>query len=489
MQVQTVDRLFPGWAKDTIRILSKLPGEGYIPLALNDMQAAQWAVHRTSPKRRFIVLKARQMGVTTMYLASHLQRCQMLDGYRVGIFALKKEEGAGPISQTLREMLEAQPDQYRQAAPKLLSSSDEAIRWRNGSQIRLFTQAGQETGRSFTFHRLHFTEYGKWENPGTVRAAALPALAPDGELDIESTAGGYNDYYDLAQEVRGDPDSAYEFSFYPWWVQSEYTERAPRDMRLTPEEMALANDHGLTHEQIAFRRLQQKELKALFPQEFAEDPESCFMALGDSAFAYDLMAALRQTCTPAPTVEHDGLLSIWRPPHEGTSYVIGADCAHGVANGDRSAAAILQAGTGRHVATLMDAPPHPASRERRMDPNAFARMLAQTGHRYNTATIAVERNTAGQGQAVIKALLEVHKYPPEHIARFEGAYGFHTNMASKPALKVQFVDALEAGEFSTQDIRLVREMGDFIVQERTGTYEKLGARQGAHDDLVMATMI
>ncbi len=481
MDIASLDAILPAYAADCLRVLSKVPGEGYVPLQFNEVQ------RRLSKRRgtRQLTLKARQQGVTTYYLASHLQRAQFLQGYRIGIIALSREEGATPVSDLLQDMYDSQPGWFLQKMPRLKTRSKEVLEWANGSLIRLFTQGGESIGRGLTFHRLHGTEFGKWKDPATVYAAALPALVPGGELDIESTAHGFGPLWELTQEARFDPDSRWDFGFYPWFLTQEY--RLPHVLSLsyTEEEARLAQEYGLEPGQIGWRRDKKRELGRLFPQEYPADPDEAFLATGDSVFPFEVISRLKDRCKEPIKVERDGVVRIWEEPREGVAYCIGADCAEGVPNGDYSAAVIRRANTGMHVGTIMDAPPHPQSRDRRLAPNEFARLLALYGERYNGASVLVERN--GPGSGVLAGLADVHRYP--NLARNDGATGFRTTTSSKSALKSAFVQALDVGEFTTEDERLPRQMADFIVLETNAVYEKVGARPGAHDDLIMAAMI
>lgn len=485
MDVRQTDELFPGYARDCIKVRSK--DGGFVPLELNRAQRHLWQRELVSPKRYHLRPKSRQMGITTTYLARHLFRFQVIPAYSVGVVALKTDD-AELISRNLREMYDAQPDAWLAAAPKLVKQDDSLLENSTGGRITLITQGGRNPGRSRMFHELHYTEFGKWDNPGETLAALDPTLAPMGTCTIESTPGGYNTYFDLCTEALTDPASPWDITFLPWFWADEYVEPAPRNFQPTGEEQLLITQHGLTPEQIAFRRLKHRTLKGLAFQEFAEDLATCFVASGDSVFDFDQIQRIR-TGSRLPLPEEssdDGILSIWQPPFAGVPYIIGADCAEGVPNGDYSAAVVLRAKSGQHVATLMDAPPVPSSRERRMSTTQYASRLVALARHYNMAHINVELN--GPGYGVINHILEVEKYP--HVVRHEGHYGHRTNPVTKSALKTRFVDALDTDDFASYDARLAQQMSGFVVLERKANgYEAIGARKGSHDDLVMATML
>jgi hypothetical protein len=487
VNLRDVDRIYPGWAEDTLRVATKQVGSesGFVPFKLNRMQRQEWGRLLATHRRRFLRLKARQMGETTKWLGSHIQRCQFLAGYKVGVVCLFGDAGALPVAHTLQTMVRMQPPSWTASAPRLVNETASLLRWSNGSSIQLFTQGGGQVGTGLTFHRLHFTEYAKYDNPEVTRAALLPALTPDGEEVIESTPFGFNHYKTLWDENYQQPDPLYEASFSPWWLADEYVAPVPPRFQPTPEEATLIARHGLRAEQIAFRREKKQEIGRLFPQEFAESPEECFLATGDSVFGFDTISRLKEVCCAPRRTDHDGLLHLWQEPYPGVPYVVGADCAEGVPGGDYSAAVVLRADSGAHVGTLMDAPPFPASRERRMSPNDFARLLVTLGRLFNDASLAIELN--GPGSGVITAVRDIHTYP--NIVRHAGHDGFRTNAPTKSALVTGFRAGLESHSFATEDARVPQQMADFVVLETSATHEKVGARSGAKDDLLMATMI
>lgn len=488
MNLVQLDRIFPAWAKDTLVVRSK--EGGFVPFLLNAMQQAQHTRRLHSDKRQFIVLKARQLGSTTYELARHIQAAQMTDGFGVAVVALKGDEGAVPIGQTLRDMVEHQADVWKRHAPKLITETDTLLRWANGSRIQIFTQGGgNEVGRSQAFQRLHCTELAKWDHPALTLAAAEPAIPPAAERIYESTANGFNYFEELWREATTEPDSELEPSFYPWWIASEY--RLPVSGNLTdvtPEEAALIAVHALDDEQIAFRRARKRRLRELFKQEFAESADECFIATGDSVFPFDLIDLLqRDTSAPILTAS-EGIISRWEKPYHGVSYVVGADGANGVPNGDMSAAVVLRADTGEHVETVMCNPPYPASRQNRLTPNDFARVLTREAHYYNDALIMCESNEPGG--SILTSIKDVHNYPAEKIGRWEDKLGFRTHRASKVAAKTAFVQSVETRSFRTPDARVPKQMANMVVLNRNALgHESIGARQGTHDDLLMAAMI
>jgi hypothetical protein len=74
--------------------------------------------------------------------------------------------------------------------------------------------------------------------------------------------------------------------FVPWYWQEEYARPAVEDFTLTPDEAELRRHHGLTNDQLAWRRAKLAELRdeALFRQEYPMTAAEAFQVTGHDAF-------------------------------------------------------------------------------------------------------------------------------------------------------------------------------------------------------------
>ena len=71
--------------------------------------------------------------------------------------------------------------------------------------------------------------------------------------------------------------------------------------------------HGLAPDQIAWRRMQWKSLRALAAQEFSEDPVSCFRSSGECVFDQEAVErAMKAASEPVERRDNHRLL-IWLP--------------------------------------------------------------------------------------------------------------------------------------------------------------------------------
>jgi hypothetical protein len=157
---------------------------------------------------------------------------------------------------------------------------------------------------------------------------------------------------------------------------------------------------------------------------------------------------------------------------------------------------VRNARSGEHVATLMCNPPVASSRQGRMTPSLFAARLVEVARRYNNALIVMGLDGPADG-ATLQAIRDVHHYdnvyahdPGNYYDGYGPQDGMRTTPQTKEKMVADFTGALEAREFSTYDIRVSQQMADFIVWLRKSSgYEKVGARAGAHDDLMMAILL
>jgi hypothetical protein len=300
------------------------------------------------------------------------------------------------------------------------------------------------------------------------------AVPPNGTVVLESTPqGAGGSFYEEWQRAN---ESGYTRHFFPWWYAREYAtdnRRAKAEVAgdLTPEERALCDRHKLSLAQIAFRRELRANFRGLAPQEYAEDPMSCFLASGECVF--EIEAVERQLAGAVPPLDSrdNGRLQVWYPPRPEAVYVVGVDPAGGGSDGDYACAQVVERGSGLQCAELHG----------HYTPRELAKRVGELAEEYNRALVAVERNN--HGAAVLVYLDEVLQYPNLYCER--GQPGWLTTSASRAWALELFasVVAREPGLFSSR--RLLQECRSFGRQADGSS----SAAPGAHDDCVMAMAI
>ena len=431
---------------------------------------------------RNIVLKARQLGMTTWVAARFFIDTITRRG-TVTVQVAHDQNSAEEIFRIVHRFLENLPERLRMGALRTSRANVRQLVFpRLDSEYRVETAADPNAGRGLTIRNLHASEVARWPRDGTATLASLrAAVPPNGEIVLESTpkgAGGC--FYDEWQ--RAD-ETGYVRHFFPWWYAEEYKALGSRHMAqgpsamilepsafgdLSAEEQKLVAEHGLCKEQIAFRRQLRADFRGLARQEYAEDPVSCFLASGECVFDVDAIERrLRELVTPVEIRDNRRLL-IWYPPQPGRTYLVGVDTASGIVEGDYACAEVIDRADGRQCAELHG---HFSIRE-------LAAKVAELGREYNEAALVVERNN--QGEAVLVHLDDLLQY--RNIYCDGAKRGIGTTVSTRPRMLEWLSGMLAQVTELFSSARLLQECRSFVRHVGGSA----SAATGAHDDCVMA---
>ena len=417
--------------------------------------------------QRNIVLKARQLGMTTWTAARFFLKTITRPG-TLTLQVAHTQEAAEEIFRIVHRFLDWLPEELR-TGPLATSRANarQIIFPELDSQYKVVTAGDRNAGRGMTVQNLHCSELARWPgDPEETLAGLRASLAPGAEVILESTPQGAGGCF--YQEWHGAGETGTVRHFFPWWMETRYRERAVDARTLADDERNLMERWGLDLEQIGYRRQMRASLRRCAAQEFAEDAESCFLASGDCFFEMDPVEARLKDLAEPVERRRNGEVEIWLPPLEGKEYIVALDPAAGLATGDYSAAQVIELETAMQCAEFQG---HVGGRE-------LAELVAGMAKEYNDALVVVERN--GIGSSALLMLEEVCRYP--RIYREQGQAGFPTTQSTRPAMLLKLNTALieEPGRFLSR--RLLAECRTF-VRQADGTP---AARSGAHDDLVMA---
>lgn len=432
-------------------------------------------------RRHNIVLKARQLGITTWIAARYFLNTITRPG-TVTVQVAHDQNSAEEIFRIVHRFLENLPERLQRG---VLITSRANVRQivfpRLDSEYRVETAADPNAGRGLTIRNLHCSEVARWPRDAAGTLAALrAAVAPDGEVALESTANGAGGcFYDEWQ--RAD-DTGYARHFFPWWWAEEYKRGGARALisgekedaaGLSPEEEELVRQHGLTMEQLAFRRRMRSNFGRLGAQEYAEDAVSCFLASGECVFdAQRIQQRLAALGGREATNSRDnGRLQLWYPPQAGREYVIGVDSAGGGSEGDYACAEVVDRRSGMQCAELHGHFP----------PAELALKVERLGREYNDALLVVERNN--HGGSVLVHLCDVLKY--ENVYCEKAQAGVLTTALSKRRFVELLGVELERCPEKFSSARLLNECRAFVRHADAS----VAAAAGAHDDCVMAMAI
>ena len=420
--------------------------------------------------RQNIVLKARQMGMTTWTAARFFLKTITIPG-TLTLQVAHTQQAAEEIFGIVHRFLDLLPAGLREGLLKAGRSNVREIAFPAiDSRYCVVTAGDRNAGRGLSVQNMHCSELARWPgDAGETLAGLRAALAPEGELILESTPDGVGGcFHELWLSAS---ESGMVRHFFPWWMEDRYRAPAVEEAMVTGEERDLMDRHGLELEQIAFRRRLRMDFRGLVRQEFAEDDESCFLASGESIFEVDAIDG-RLSRTPEPfECRHRGEMQIWYPPVSGKCYLVAVDPAGGGSEGDNSAIQVLEMESGMQCAEYAG---HAAGFE-------LAQIVTALAREYNRAWVVVERNNHGSGVLAYLA----SPCGCECIYKQGGQPGWLTTSLSRPAALARLGAALVHDPERFNSRQLLAECRVFVRLANGNT----GARPGAHDDRVMAMAI
>ena len=436
-----------------------------VPLVTNRAQKE----YEFGRRQKNIVLKARQLGITT-YVAARFFLETITQPGTLSVQVAHDQESAEEIFKIVHRFWENLPKALRSGPLKTSRANIRQMVFPAlDSEYRVETAADPNAGRGLTIHNLHCSEVARWPRDGAETLASLRAAVPqDGEIVLESTPNGASGVF--YEEWRRADETGSARHFFPWWYEESYEEERPAEL-LKTDELELMKRAGVNARQIAWRRTNFATLRQLAPQEFAEDAASCFLASGECVFDAREVARRMERCPEPMDRQHNERLLTWFPAGKGHLYIIGVDPAGGGSEGDYAVAQVIDRTTGMQCAELRGHYP----------PQDLARLVAELGRTYNNALVVVERNNHGHG--VLAFLSEVEHYP--ELYEEDKQLGWLTSAATRPAMVENFAAVLATSPKLFHSHRLLGECRTFI-RHPDGSAAAAG---GAHDDCVMAMAI
>lgn len=463
---------------------------------------------------RVIILKARQLGFSTLAEALIFQRTATKKNINSLVIAHREDSTANlfKMSRFFFENLppDKRPMHRNSNARELVFENPERDPAKKAadpglmSRIRCNTAGGGGVGRSDTIHNVHASEFAYWSGDKTATFTgimqAVPA-APDTMVIVESTANGFDEFHRLWEAaVRGESD--FEALFFPWFENPDYRRKPDPDMVLTDRERELEELYGLDREQLAWRRWCIRNNcagdEAVFRQEYPSCPDEAFLTSGQAVFDNEKARArrvkaaqpLRRGCfeydlCPDPTVirgirwrdDPAGIVKLYELPRPGRPYVLGGDTAG--TGSDFFTGQVLDNTNGRQVAVL----------RHRYDEDQYARQMFCLGRYYNNALIGVETNYSTYPVKMLSLMgydrLYVRELPDTYTGGIREAFGFETTSRTRPVIIAQLVAAFREHPEIVCDGDTLGEMLTF----RYNGQRRPEAMPGEHDDLVMALAI
>lgn len=495
----------------------------------------------------FTILKARQLGISTISLA--------IDLFWLSVH--EKIQGALVVDEASnKEKFRVLLEQYIEGLPRglrvgIARHNRDLLVLNNGSTLD-YLVAGQKKGKatlgqSRALNFLHATEvssYGSEEGYASLESS-LAHKHPHRLYIRESTAHGLNLFYDMWNEAKADELTQKTF-FCGWWLKEDYAfPRGSKEYRhfwtgeLDEGERVLVDEvynkyhFKITPAQIAWHRFMRTSRIVddnLMNQNFPWTEEQAFIMSGKSFFPLKKIAGdlnrIREAETPlkayryhmgedflATDIEQldatrDADLRVWEEPLPGAVYVMGVDPAFGRNdNKDRHAIEVFRCFADRLVQVAEYATDLPETFQAAWAMAHLAGVYGQAaaGHIY----INVE--VGGPGAALMLELKHLRQLlDGGYLAKkakdiglesvFGGvswymyhrpdspgpgyAWGWKSNQDNKLLIMNQMRDNYQIGMLQIRSVPLLEEM-DRVIQDGA----VIEAEGKAKDDRVFATAL
>lgn len=179
---------------------------------------------------RNLILKARQLGFTTLIALMWLDHALFNGNQRCGMIAQDRETAEAIFRDKVVFAYDHLPEEIRERFPLARASTKELLFAHNNSSLRVATSV-----RGGTIHRLHVSEFGKIcakfpHKAVEVVTGSFQAVPLSGIIVVESTAEGQDgEFYRMCQRAMALVTGAgrltasqYRFHFYAWWQDPAY---------------------------------------------------------------------------------------------------------------------------------------------------------------------------------------------------------------------------------------------------------------------------
>jgi len=390
--------------------------------------------------RHFVILKARQLGISTVMLVLDLFWLYINPGLQ-GAMIADTADNRENFRKMIGEIIESLPTGWK--IPIVAHNRNE-LRLANGSVLQ-YMSAGKGRnsglGRSRALNFVHATEISSWGDQKGIDSlmAALAQENPNRLYIFESTALGFNVFFDMWREAK-ESSPTQRAIFIGWWAKDvyRYKEGSPEYERwwsaypqldeVEENTFNLVRDtYGweITPEQWAwYRDKADKRSRESLQEEFPSDEDEAFVASGHSFFPLKrINEDLQFIHQHRPTfsgwnyrlgdnflsmqmdeaTDVEGLdLRVWEPPKRNGVYVIGVDPAYGRnEDADRSVISVWRCFADKVIQVAEYATPLPETRQ-------VAWVMAHLASEYRDCIINLE--ISGPGGQVMQELTSLKQH-------------------------------------------------------------------------------
>lgn len=432
------------------------PIRGKIPFELYDFQ--EKSVHEFKDNRFNIILKARQLGISTLTAGYALWMMTFHQDKNVLVIATKQEVAKNLVTK-VRVMHANLPSWLKQ---RCVEDNKLNLRYMNGSQIKAVS-SGPEAARSEALSLLILDEAAFIDKIDEIWTAAQSTLTTGGSCIALSTPNGVGNWFHKtwvdAEDARG--------MFNP--IKLHWTVHPDRDQSWRDEQDTLLGPSGATQE-----------------------CDCDFLTSGTGVIDAMLLEELRKSHCIDP-VEKRGIDSnmwVWEQPNYNKNYIVCADVGRGD-SADYSAFHVIELESLTQVAEYKG----------RINTKDFGNMLVSISTEYNDALLIVENNNIGW--ATIQQIIDrdypnlfytskdlqyvdvQHQITNKHYREEKKMVaGFSTTSKTRPLIISKLEEFFREKSVVVRSNRLIDELQTFVYINN-----RAEAMRGYNDDLVMSFAI
>ncbi len=451
-----------------------------------DYLDAKAAALASGAKPRFLILKSRRRGLSTLEQADSYQRTAELP-YHQCVTLAHTDQATRRIFKIAKLFHERDPE----APPSQGVGNQTKIEFRdNGSEFFIGTAGSKGFGRGDTLNKVHGSEVAFWcPGPKTLEKvelliAGLIEACSHGEVILETTPNGMEWFAQTWKDARAGKND-WICIFLPWYTDPDNRLKTGTfdvdelTSSLRKDEKLLVKKHKLTTNQLAWRRMKKRELGYLFDQEYPEDETVCFLVTGVMYFDKEAILEGIDHAEKPLREEHvpGGKRYIYEEPDSKVDYVAGTDTSEGLPTSDDNGTVIRRRDTGRIAARVY------GLFSIREQANLGAALVKE----YRVKMWGIEREN--HGHAVIQAVENLgFKGTTDRGILFEftkGRVGWSTNSETRPQMLHSLRTFIEDHPERNSDGLLLGQCLTFKKQH-SGKFE---ADPGARDDAVIMDAI
>lgn len=509
---------FKKLAKNYLKIIDKKGN--IVLLILNDAQKIVYSKYKSlidaGKPVRIILLKARQMGMSTLTEGLIYQRNSFDENRKAGIVA-HVAEASSNLFNMFKTYHKHLPEELK---PQLDKSNEKKMSYGLlDSSIKISTaESGDGVGRSDTYQDLHLSEVAFWRDADTVMTALLQTVPdePNTMIIVESTANGVGGWFHETWVSAENGENDYTPIFLSWFDLPDYTrpfadkeEKKHFKKTMDTYEITLKKNFPVTYEQLNWYRYTRiNKLKGSYnsmKQEYPSTAEEAFVASGRPVFDNEIcFKNYSKSKRPAQRTtayidkegnlqwsEH-GFIELHHPitlsPREQFVFVAGVDIAEGLEQGDRSIIKVMDRRTSQVVLTWSG----------HIDPDLLAyEILYIQKLLHGKVHFNIEKNNHGFHTVVKCFELGVNmKYQQDFTKGYKSeshhGFGHITNLKTKPLIIDQLNTWIREDLFGDDEREFWSECMTFVKDEKgkMSAQDKLkDPKTKIYDDRVIASAL